>query len=78
MEGTSEGISPVGCDLFLADNRQYFLLLGSTSSASAMLNLLILQWPLFQCCRVVSGGQCAESLLRFVQVWLQWLLFTLV
>jgi len=43
-----------------------------------MLNLLILQWPLFQCCRVVSGGQCAESLLRFVQVWLQWLLFTIV
>ncbi|BEI85155.1 hypothetical protein CcaverHIS002_0505560 [Cutaneotrichosporon cavernicola] len=64
--GTSEGLSP------------WFLLLGATSSASGMLNLLILQWPLFQCCRVVSGGQCAESLLRFVQVGLQWLLFSII
>ncbi|GMK55812.1 hypothetical protein CspeluHIS016_0208680 [Cutaneotrichosporon spelunceum] len=65
-EGTSEGLSP------------WFLLLGATSSASGMLNLLILQWPLFQCCRVVSGGQCAESLLRFIQVGLQWLLFSII
>lgn len=43
-----------------------------------MFNLLIMQWPLFQCCRIVSGGQCFESLLRFIQVWLQWLLFAIV
>lgn len=43
-----------------------------------MLNLLIMQWPQFQCCRVVSKGQCAESLMRFVQVWLQWLMFSIM
>ncbi|WOO84969.1 putative protein [Vanrija pseudolonga] len=64
--GTSEGLSP------------WFLLLGATSSASGMINLLIVQWPLFRCCRVVSGGQCAESLLGFVQVFMQWLLFTII
>ncbi|KAL1407628.1 hypothetical protein Q8F55_007061 [Vanrija albida] len=63
---TSEGLSP------------WFLLLGATSSASGMINLLIVQWPLFRCCRVVSGGQCAESLLGFVQVFMQWLLFTII
>lgn len=43
-----------------------------------MLNLLIMQWPLIECCRVVSGGQCAESLMRFLQVFLQWLLFSIM
>ncbi|WWD21372.1 hypothetical protein CI109_105857 [Kwoniella shandongensis] len=63
---TSEGFSP------------WFLLLGATSSASGMLNLLIVQWPLFRCCRILSAGRCFESLLGFYQVTLQWLLFTII
>ncbi|WRT69175.1 uncharacterized protein IL334_006159 [Kwoniella shivajii] len=63
---SSEGFSP------------WFLLLGATSSASGMLNLLIVQWPLFQCCRILSAGRCFESLLGFYQVTLQWLLFTII
>ncbi|OCF35664.1 hypothetical protein I316_02719 [Kwoniella heveanensis BCC8398] len=63
---SSEGFSP------------WYLLLGATSSASGMLNLLIVQWPLFQCCRVIGGGRCFESLLGFIQVTLQWLLFTII
>ncbi|RSH95235.1 hypothetical protein EHS25_000321 [Saitozyma podzolica] len=62
--GTSEGFSP------------WYLLLGATSSASAMLNILVVQWPIFQCCRVVSAGTCFESLLGFVQVFMQWFLFS--
>ncbi|ORY33152.1 hypothetical protein BCR39DRAFT_521481 [Naematelia encephala] len=64
--GTSEGFSP------------WFLLLGATSSASGMLNILIVQWPLFRCCRILSSGRCFESLLGFYQVTLQWLLFTII
>ncbi|WVQ93119.1 hypothetical protein IAU59_000183 [Kwoniella sp. CBS 9459] len=63
---SSEGFSP------------WYLLLGATSSASGMLNLLIVQWPLFRCCRVISGGRCFESLLGFIQVTLQWLLFSII
>ncbi|OCF79110.1 hypothetical protein I204_01055 [Kwoniella mangroviensis CBS 8886] len=63
---TSEGFSP------------WYLLLGATSSASGMLNLLIVQWPLFRCCRVISAGRCFESLLGFYQVTLQWFLFTVI
>ncbi|ODO06106.1 hypothetical protein L198_01338 [Cryptococcus wingfieldii CBS 7118] len=63
---TSEGISP------------WYLLLGATSSASGVLNLLIVQWPLFRCCSVTSAGRCFESLLGFYQVTLQWLLFSIV
>jgi len=64
--GSSEGFSP------------WFLLLGATSSASGMLNLLIYQWPLFKCCRVVSLGRCLESLLGFIQVTLVWILFSII
>ncbi|KIR63942.1 hypothetical protein I314_02723 [Cryptococcus bacillisporus CA1873] len=63
---SSEGFSP------------WFLLLGATSSASAMLNILIVQWPLFRCCRILSAGSCFESLLGFLQVTLQWILFTVI
>ncbi|WVQ81107.1 hypothetical protein IAT38_003229 [Cryptococcus sp. DSM 104549] len=56
----------------------WYLLLGATSSASGMLNLLIVQWPLFRCCRILSTGRCFESLLGFYQVTLQWLLFTMI
>ncbi|OWZ39035.1 hypothetical protein J010_04155 [Cryptococcus neoformans] len=63
---SSEGFSP------------WYLLLGATSSASGMLNILIMQWPLFRCCRILSAGSCFESLLGFLQVTLQWLLFTII
>ncbi|WVR08984.1 hypothetical protein IAU60_006044 [Kwoniella sp. DSM 27419] len=63
---SSEGFSP------------WFLLLGATSSASGMLNLLIVQWPLFRCCRVLNAGTCFETLLGFFQVTLQWLLFSII
>lgn len=43
-----------------------------------MLNILIVQWPLFRCCRTLSAGSCFESLLGFLQVTLQWLLFTII
>ncbi|KAK4684497.1 hypothetical protein P7C73_g5684, partial [Tremellales sp. Uapishka_1] len=64
--GSSEGFSP------------WYLLLGATSSASGMLNLLIVQWPLIRCCRILSAGRCFESLLGVFQVSLQWLLFTII
>ncbi|KAL7421380.1 hypothetical protein Q5752_004265 [Cryptotrichosporon argae] len=63
---SSEGFSP------------WYLLLGATSSASGLLNLLIVQWPILQCCRVVSSGRCFASLLGFIQVALQWSLFTII
>ncbi|OXG22762.1 hypothetical protein C367_04065, partial [Cryptococcus neoformans Ze90-1] len=63
---SSEGFSP------------WYLLLGATSSASGMLNILIMQWPLFRCCRILSAGSCFESLLGFLQVTLQWLLFSII
>ncbi|ORX39132.1 hypothetical protein BD324DRAFT_649221 [Kockovaella imperatae] len=63
---TSEGFSP------------WYLLLGATSSASGMLNLLIVQWSLIRCCKVESPWGCAESLLGFFQVFLQWLLFSII
>ncbi|GHJ87850.1 hypothetical protein NliqN6_4252 [Naganishia liquefaciens] len=63
---SSEGFSP------------WYLLLGATSSASGMLNLWILQWPLIRCCRVVSAKACIGNMLGLVQVTLQWVLFSIV
>lgn len=64
--GSSEGFSP------------WFLLLGSTSSASGMLNIVVMQWGLIKCCKVVSFGSCIESTAGIFQLALQWLLFTWV
>ncbi|KAH8102299.1 hypothetical protein BXZ70DRAFT_1017211 [Cristinia sonorae] len=63
---SSEGFSP------------WFLLLGSTSSASAMFNIIVMQWGVLKCCRVVSAGTCIESTLGIFQLFLQWFLFTLI
>ncbi|KDQ32676.1 hypothetical protein PLEOSDRAFT_1032971, partial [Pleurotus ostreatus PC15] len=63
---SSEGLSP------------WFLLLGSTSSASGFLNMVALQWGIVKCCRYVSVGSCAEITLGVVQVGLQWFLFTMI
>ncbi|KAF9224676.1 hypothetical protein BS17DRAFT_751499 [Gyrodon lividus] len=64
--GTSIGFSP------------WFLLLGSTSSAAAMLNIITLQWPIIRCCREVSLGKCVEVTAGVFQVGTQWLLFTII
>jgi len=60
---SSEGISP------------WFLLLGSTSSTAAMLNVVTLQWPVIKCCKEVNAGMCLESLGGVFQVVIQWALF---
>ncbi|KAF9235515.1 hypothetical protein BU15DRAFT_89558 [Melanogaster broomeanus] len=64
--GTSIGFSP------------WFLLLGSTSSAAAMLNIITLQWSIIQCCRKVRLGKCIEVTAGVFQVGIQWLLFTII
>lgn len=64
--GSSEGISPL------------FLLLGSTSSAAGMLNVIALSWPTIQCCNDVSVGRCLEITAGVTQVTLQWVLFLII
>ncbi|KAG2159237.1 uncharacterized protein EDB93DRAFT_1114541 [Suillus bovinus] len=64
--GSSEGFSP------------WFLLLGSTSSAAGMLNMIALTWPTIQCCNDVSVGRCLEITAGVTQVVLQWVLFTAI
>lgn len=64
--GSSEGFSP------------WFLLLGSTSSAAGMLNMIALSWPTIQCCNDVSVGRCIELTAGVTQVTLQWVLFMII
>ncbi|KAF9553999.1 hypothetical protein CPC08DRAFT_208796 [Agrocybe pediades] len=63
---SSEGFSPV------------FLLLGTTSAASGMFNMITLQAPIVKCCRVVSLGSCIEMSAGVIQVGLQWVCFGFV
>ncbi|EGG02075.1 uncharacterized protein MELLADRAFT_91675 [Melampsora larici-populina 98AG31] len=63
---SSHGISP------------WFLLLGSISSASSLVNVVTLQWGVVRCCRFISPGMCAESMLGVMQVFLQWACFNVV
>ncbi|KAI0060536.1 hypothetical protein BV25DRAFT_1858796 [Artomyces pyxidatus] len=63
-KGSSEGFSP------------WFLLLGSTSAASGMLNIIIMQWSVIRCCRVFSTLNCLEAVAGVLQVVLTWFLFT--
>ena len=60
---TSEGISP------------WYLLLGSTSAASSLLNILVLQWHVLRCCSHWGFGGCLENVLGILQIGLQWLSF---
>ncbi|KZT63499.1 hypothetical protein DAEQUDRAFT_733754 [Daedalea quercina L-15889] len=64
--GSSEGFSP------------WFLLLGCTSNASAMLNIIVMQWGIIKCCNVVTFGSCVESIAGVFQLSLQWFLFTII
>ncbi|KAI0800046.1 hypothetical protein C8Q74DRAFT_387629 [Fomes fomentarius] len=63
---SSEGFSP------------WFLLLGSTSSASGMLNIIVMQWGIIRCCRVLSLGSCIESIAAVIQLALVWVLFVMI
>ncbi|MBW0509207.1 hypothetical protein O181_048922 [Austropuccinia psidii MF-1] len=63
---SSQGISP------------WFLLLGSTSTTSSLVNLLTLQWGVIKCCNQLSFLNCLESLLGIIQVFLQFLCFNLI
>jgi len=63
---SSEGFSP------------WFLLLGSTSCASGMLNLFVKQWDIVKCCKYIGVGSCLESSLGIIQTFLQWFLFTII
>ncbi|KZP16736.1 hypothetical protein FIBSPDRAFT_865709 [Athelia psychrophila] len=63
---SSEGFSP------------WFLLLGSTSSAAGMLNMITMQWSIVKCCRVFSTGDCVESVAGVFQLFLQWFMFTII
>ncbi|KAH9818601.1 hypothetical protein DFH28DRAFT_958494 [Melampsora americana] len=56
----------------------WFLLLGSISSASSLVNVVTLQWGVVRCCRFISPGMCAESMLGVMQVFLQWACFNVV
>lgn len=64
--GSSEGFSP------------WFLLLGSTSSAAGMLNMIALSWPTIKCCNELSVGRCLEITAGVTQVTLQWALFMII
>ncbi|KAG0053524.1 hypothetical protein BGZ83_000941 [Gryganskiella cystojenkinii] len=66
MKGTSEGISP------------WFLLLGSISASSTFLNIVILQWRVIMCCKVLNLGPCLESTLGIAQLGVQFVMFGLV
>ncbi|GJN88333.1 hypothetical protein Rhopal_001298-T1 [Rhodotorula paludigena] len=52
-----------------------FLLLGATSSASSLGNIVTLQWGQVACCQYLSAGQCFESVLGIAQVFVQWSCF---
>ncbi|KAF8497451.1 hypothetical protein F5888DRAFT_1698061 [Russula emetica] len=65
-KGSSEGFSP------------WFLLLGSTSSASGMLNMIVMQQAIIRCCRVYSALDCLETVAGVIQVGTQWFLFSVI
>ncbi|KAF9359254.1 hypothetical protein BGX26_012784 [Mortierella sp. AD094] len=65
-KGTSEGISP------------WFLLLGTVSASSTFLNIVILQWRVIMCCKVLSLGPCLESTLGIAQLGVQFIMFSIV
>lgn len=60
---SSEGFSP------------WYLLLGAVATSSNLLNITMLQWPLIQCCRVLSNSDCAENMLSIAQIAVQWVMF---
>ncbi|KAG8908290.1 hypothetical protein FRB99_007824 [Tulasnella sp. 403] len=65
-QGSSEGFSP------------WFLLLGSTSASSGLINVIALQWESMKCCKHVDALLCYESLGGIEIVGLQWFVFTVI
>ncbi|WFD30441.1 hypothetical protein MSPP1_001460 [Malassezia sp. CBS 17886] len=63
---SSVGISP------------WFLFLGATSSMSTTANVFILQWGAVQCCGELPLQTCLQRIQGFLQVTLQWFMFSLV
>ena len=41
----------------------WFLFLGATSSACAMFNVIVLQWPIVRCCASLSALSCLEHMM---------------
>ncbi|KAI0694120.1 hypothetical protein BC835DRAFT_1415497 [Cytidiella melzeri] len=66
LSKSSEGFSP------------WFLLLGSTSAAAGMLNIIVKQWEIVKCCRVLSAGNCIEATAGIIQLSIQWFCFTMI
>ncbi|KAK8127763.1 hypothetical protein PG984_008871 [Apiospora sp. TS-2023a] len=66
--GTSEGISP------------YFVLLGVTSANSQFANIIALPQSRadVECCKQVSGLECAAGLLGIAQIGVQWICFAII
>ncbi|TEB26964.1 hypothetical protein FA13DRAFT_1736979 [Coprinellus micaceus] len=63
---SSEGLSPL------------FLLLGSTSAASALLNMITVQSGVLKCCSTLGPTRCLDISAGVVQLSIQWVCFTLV
>jgi len=63
---SSEGLNPA------------FLLLGTVSAASALLNMITLQAPLLRCCAHSTMGRCVETSAGVIQLGVQWFCFSLV
>ncbi|KAL7749747.1 hypothetical protein RI367_004977 [Sorochytrium milnesiophthora] len=66
MLRSSEGLSP------------WFLLLGGIASVSTFYNILLLQFPIVECCTSWPLGQCLEHTLGIIQVGSQLFMFTLI
>lgn len=43
-----------------------------------MLNIVVMQWGIIKCCKVIGFGDCIESTAGILQLSLQWFLFTVV
>ncbi|KAI9291038.1 hypothetical protein K502DRAFT_368761 [Neoconidiobolus thromboides FSU 785] len=56
----------------------YFLLLGSISGLCNLINILINQRNVIQCCSAITLPLCLESLLGVLQIFAQWWLFFVI
>ncbi|KAI8597070.1 hypothetical protein EDD21DRAFT_311321 [Dissophora ornata] len=63
---SSDGFSP------------WFLLIGCLSTCWSFFNILIMEWRGISCCTVVGAGRCMESILGIAQLFVQFVLFTLI
>lgn len=63
---TSEGISP------------WFLMFGTISVTCILFNIVILQFRIIKCCRIVPGLTCLENTLGIIQLAILWFMCVLV